>query len=228
MCMPASEHSVNRFYTTITACQAGLSPAYKEVIDTASQTITISMVNLSLVEMYLRALNKIGLPPAYQVLETPGENKLTGEQAANGHWELEIPFCYESVKPITLYVHNRRQQIIDDLNACFELDGRMELRPMECLVLQKAATAPGQPGEAAGGMTLYQLVHALNRSRYGVPVLDETNTGINRPTGITWSLMADLPALKKKLAQSGFSLEKATRVVEVFVLGNAKAGKVQA
>lgn len=204
-------------------------PAYKEVIDTASQTITISMVNLSLVEMYLRALNKIGLPPAYQVLETPGENRLTGEQpVTNGHWELVTPFCYESVKPITLYVHDRRQQVIDDLNACFDLDGRMELRPVECLVLQKAATAPGQPGEAAGGMTLYQLVHALNRSRYGVPVLNETNTGINLPTGITWPLIADLPALKKKLAQAGLSLEKATRVVEVFVLGNAKTGKVQA
>lgn len=214
MCMPETNLFAATCYTSITGYQPGLQPAYKETIDTAGRTIRVSMINLSVVDMYLRALNMIGLPPAYIV-------PLTGDEEVNRKDLVNQPlFCYGSVEPIDVPVSDRRQRMLSALNSYFSLDGRMERRRVECLVLTCATQYDifSPYSFTAGGITIHRLIHTLNHAWYNCPVLDETRMNSSHPVGITRRDLANITHLRLKIALHGFSLNKAERETEMFVL----------
>lgn len=182
------------------------------ILIAADSSIRYFAVNTRMVNQYAIATACKGLAfePKRRVLELP-DSKAFEYQKSEGYaadWEAKYAYCYERYFPkgtTTLQIH---QQLLKDLNAHFNLEGRIEEMPTDVLLLAKSVN-PSLPSPLlASGIKLMSWLAQVNRISALPWILN--NEGLN-----TKLMMPSLPAnltlaaIQKSLLPYGLQLKPA-------------------
>ncbi len=173
-----------------------------------------------------------------QVLGFQGNRVVQQGMPAYTGWNKDISYSYEITVPAGLPETDVKKLMLNDLNHFLGLYGRMEERPMACyeLVIRDRADLPLESGAIAtrallpvAGMRAFscitpdKLVNMLSEATLteSTKAIVVNATGIDYPIDVTLSgpaVRGDIPALMHDLSCTGFTLQPATRLMQVFVL----------
>ncbi|WP_344979903.1 TlpA disulfide reductase family protein [Compostibacter hankyongensis] len=221
-----------QYHTTLTGYLDGVSLETSELTDSDQHRIIISWINLPIISLYLKALDRsMAFPKSRMFLKVKSLDRFFYNSSAGYRdvWKKNNCYCYEAVLPDTLSRDQRLRKMKTDLDFYFGLQGSIEKRNTPCLVLKQAddvqkfhLRTEKEVSQIPHGYQLYisisALINNLNQTYYNLPVLDET--GFNDRRYLPLKEMENLSpdALRKTLTRHGLLLERKNRIIEMFVL----------
>ncbi len=216
------------FHSAFSNYMDGIGRRVKVVKDTLSKTTKISMLNVSMIQMYLNILE---LPPSFpksqMILNIKGKENLfyNPDTDYREEWNRENAFCYEAVMPIEADKKKYLLKILTDLDLFFNKNARVETRKVKCFVLYGDAanrTADTSQKEQANASRVHfsGLLYRLNDRFGSVPVINETANTRALQLQISSGSFESFSELKKELERYGISLKEEERELKVFVLSD--------
>lgn len=234
--IPEFSIPASKYYSSFTSYMDNVPRKSRTVVDSISKTVRVYMINASILEMYLKAFDlQVTFPKSKMIIDVRDPNLLSYKPGAlpKQEWKQENTYCYEGIFPQAISSALRKEKIRNDLNFYFNLNGRKEIRQVECLILVKEGegTKPYKTfinSKAASNenfTSAWSIVHKLNFSFYNKPVFDESGLPDSKYLFIHKESYSDLDKLKKELQQYGLNLIAEKREVEMFVLTQEKISK---
>ena len=192
-------------------------------------------INMSLVNILQIALGRIHLNRF--IIQAKDSFNLASNRSGGTNGIPDL-YSYEIILPRNYNENEYLHQLISDLGNAARLKIRIEKTPVECYVLKKlpvntrlqnkngnpvfSLPKPENPRLIMANQPLRRLINAINAGGgYKAPlIIDET--GITDPVDLTLktTTINDLPAIKKGLADYGFTLIKARRKVDMVVISD--------
>lgn len=229
-------------YSALTGFTEGVS-GYMSTVDSAKRTQIVSYRNRSILDLYLYSVDRTyKLKPKQILLEVQSPDRFVywKEHCSNTpyeEWKRQNAISYEASFPLTMPILARNEQMRKDLNRYLGLNGRIELRRLECLVLirtdrtihleykgahkENSLTGGAQQSGSRrlSGFSLEYLVRSLDEEQFGYPlVLDETHFTQNVDLRFEIEDLGDLEGLRKSLKKYGLDLVKKMTEIEVLLI----------
>ncbi|RYE50330.1 MAG: hypothetical protein EOP48_19965, partial [Sphingobacteriales bacterium] len=204
----------------------GIQSSYAVIPDTTRRMVVVSMINLSIAEMYFRILGKTWnySPPPSQVFLKVKDPKKVYFDASFGYkalWKNNHTYCYEGSFPAELSDQKRIQKILNDLNDYLGMQVKVEKRNVSCLLLKRLDHSTKLPSQASvnnGDISIDHFVFSMNRIFNNPPIIDETQIPKEvkskiRLTTIPSAIM-NLDSVNNVLEKDGLILVKGYRNLE--------------
>jgi len=221
------------YYSGVTGYLPGASSPWRFQTDSVKAFVRLLAINQSIPELYRYALNYSstkGLIKRFRLeLEDSSKyfyKKNWGYAAA---WRNQNSYCYEAILPLNTSREKVYSCMIDDLNKYFRLDGRMEKKCTDVLILIKKPVSndvminPDTPVLKKYSTSLF--VSYLDKID-GLPtVIDSTGGKEMINFKLNLSSWTNIPELRAALQRNGFDLVPAQREIDLFILteiGSAK------
>lgn len=223
-----NENGMLRYYL-LSGYKEGVKPIQmKLILDTATHTQRVVMVNLSIEEMLTR--DKIGKNLVFLDVKDPSKYRYNTSYGSQIEWMRKNAHSFELMMPDQM----KNPAVLADtlLHSLFNVKTRQEERVVRALVLKRTsakdkikATGGGQLIDNQNGhyanVHLSEFTNALENEGTS-PVIDETNYNglININLGITdWR---DLSVIRKALKKYHLELVEEDRNLNVFILSEEK------
>jgi thiol-disulfide isomerase/thioredoxin len=219
-------HPSNVFYSAFSGALDGVPTRSVMKVDSLKNVQRISMINMPILGMWLKALKLPGsFPPSHLLLQVKDSNRYI-YNAANSYrdqWRLRNTYCYEAVFPLEANEQQKAEKIKTDLQYYTGARATLEQRTTDCTVLVKKGNAAKALSDSAtkDGVKLVSittLLYQLNLHSIGVPVVNETGFAKEKylPLRINW--IENRQYLQEVLQQYGLYLDKQQRMQEMLVL----------
>lgn len=207
------------FYTAFTNYMPGIQKYNDITEDTARQVVHLSFINRSIIELYLLLYEHYHLPMSQVSVEDKIKNRLV-YNPANGYyddWRDKNFYCLDAILPANIPWPLQQKKLISDCNFFLGLQGRMEKRSVDCLVL-KNKNASNKKSSAGGGLRVGMITYLLNNVVGNVPVIDETTGTTYVTIPIPEQKVKEDEYLRKILAQYGLELVPEKRELGFLVI----------
>jgi Thiol-disulfide isomerase and thioredoxins len=210
--------SVNS-YTTIFKNIENVPPKFTEIKDTCNNIIRLSIINRSIIDLYLHSLKQFDFPSSHIILEVKDKDHFVYDgQTYPDAWMRDNTWCFESVMTLNTPVEKRQHLMQKAMDEYFHLHGRFEKRKVQCLVLKKAIAERSLNNEGQKTFSLEQLVYSLNHTLCAQPVFDETGLDRDEVKIQLEDPLPAIPSLNNALKKYGMQLITEEREVEMFII----------
>lgn len=209
--MLVSSPTVPKSYSIITGYINGASFKHTMLTDTTGQHVRTRLFNLSIINLYLRSYGLKTLPASFMILKVKDTSHYVFDKAIPA-WAKQNTYCYESLLPLTMQGKSM-PKLRSDLNAFFQVSGRMEKRKMICNVLVRNAT---QVSNTTFNTSIENVLALLNNRYFRIPWINES--GLTKIFIDPSMPVTDEEHFKKALEKSGISIKREERELDVFVL----------
>lgn len=215
-------------YAAVTSYMKGIPRKFGSVKDSLNKTVRDYNFNSSIIQTYYYAMSMIKPNPFWPVsnriiLEVKDRSKYLYDPKIgySEDWDMKNSICVEFVVADTASAAVRGRMIVEQLNRLLDLNGRLEKRKVNCLVITKTDQQTIQHPDTAAFFSkksVRDLIEWLNtsnliRNQYP-PIVDETSyTG-----ALSLNKWNDIPSLKAELQKQGFDINEGEREIETFIL----------
>lgn len=211
------------YHSVITGHLNGINPTEGIIVDEVKRTVRRYDINADITSLCVRAWNKT-LPILsskqfiYEVKDIT--RYIKPDSLFNETWNQANTYSYESVLPIS-YTKDQLADILkNDLKRYLKVEGYLEKRPIQCIIISKIATHKPNSVEKPNKtkITLLELVRQLNNTKTNIPfVIIDKGIG-NIPIPYIAGLSINLNDLKATLNSSGLQLSIQDKELEVFII----------
>jgi thiol-disulfide isomerase/thioredoxin len=226
--IPDFSYPADVTYSTVTSYMDDIPEKFTSVQDTVRGIRRISMINVPIVDLYVRALYGYGLRPAFIKLPELLKDHLAYDVTTEftREWRVENTFCYEGSFPIHTDITAIRKKMGADLDFYFGFHSEMENERIMCWVISRDSTIPSTPAiketEAANdgkpGITVEGLVYALNATYGTTPVIDESGYSKLFLHDLLPDEHTNIESVKNKLAEYGLLVTYQSRLTGALVI----------
>lgn len=241
------------FYSGFASYTDGISPGMHKQVDTINKSIRYNQFNLPILSLYSISLKGTYVFNNPKLCDLNVENRslfvYAYEEGYKDTWVSNNYYTYEAVLPVSLPDSLIMQKLKNDLDIFFDLESKIEMKNMPCLILRKddrLGTVPkstkelprheitrsktGEYQYMQKNSSLFYLAFTLNNHTWlnELPlVIDET--GINYPIDLELQIgtsVQNIDDWKEQLNKYGLDLVPETRKVEVLVITEKKTKRI--
>ncbi|TCD02728.1 TlpA family protein disulfide reductase [Pedobacter psychroterrae] len=218
------------FQSTLTGRAQGVDYSiYKETVDSLSGNIRISIINLSIIELYLKLSDRVwyfGFPASHVITDNGRKSRYFHDKSfgSKESWRENNTYCYEAIFPINLTKEERKEMIWSDLSRYFNINVSIRQEIMPCWIIKKLDTGPITPPMPSGekGTPISSFVKNMNWIYSNPPVINETGSGSSGAGNIRLNVpdevLRHFDPLRACLNKQGFDLIKGERKIEVCMI----------
>lgn len=212
------------YYSTLTSHMPDVPERFTIQKDSGKSQLRISMINVPVIDLYMRTLYGVGLKPSFIILKVADTNKYryNKNEGYYQQWLLKNTYCYEGLFPLNTKKEDIKNRIKNDLDFYLQLDGKMIKKNVSCWVISKISdSSPVKKNSAVKNLvpsenaSIDDILFFLNKDFGDTPAIDETGYGEVKLEGLRWSECTDIAVLKKKLKESGFQIKLTTRIIDM-------------
>jgi len=222
--IPDFSYPAHVSYSVVTSYMDNVPWRYNIVRDTINDVIRISFINVPVLALYTDILYDGLLRPAFISLHVSDTSRYAYQPGGEltQEWIRKNTYCYEGSFPLDFSLDSIKRKIVRDLNFYFQLNGSMQKKEVQCLVIVRDNTSgisnPVKKYNAENGKSLQSVVFDLNGHYGAMPVIDESGCGELKLHGISINELIDIPTLRKKLKDYGLKIITAYRTINMFLL----------
>lgn len=222
------ESSSLRRYAIVTGYMKEIPRKFGSVIDTISKTVRDYNFNSPIIDVYYNAMSMVKPFPFWPVsnriiLEVKDKGKYFHDPTKmyEEDWNMKNVICFESIVSDTTTAPVRGKMIVEQLNRLLNLNGRLEKRKVNCLIITKIGKHVLEDADTTAFFNdrpVSELINWLNTSnliknQYPT-IVDETDY----EGTLSLNEWKDIDSLRIELQRSGFDLKEDDREIEMFVL----------
>ncbi|MDQ2719432.1 MAG: TlpA family protein disulfide reductase [Bacteroidota bacterium] len=209
------------FYTSMVNYMPGVQKYSEISLDNLKKRTHVSLINYRIIDFYLLLFQRFNFPMSHVSLQIKDKDRLV-YNPANGYYEDWVEknfYCMDAMLPGNISWPLQQEKLIDDCNFYFGLQGKMQKRTVDCLVLRnKNSSAINTKNERGAGLRVGMITHLLNNEVGTTPVIDETTGTTYVTIPITEQQLTDKGYLRKMLGQYGLELIPEKRELEFLVV----------
>ncbi|HEU5054504.1 MAG TPA: TlpA disulfide reductase family protein [Hanamia sp.] len=179
--VPALSYPTSISYSAVTAYMDNVPSRYKEVKDSLRKVISISMINLPLIDLYRKAFSVPHLAPAFILLSTHNRERFIYSKQLGYYkeWLQKNTFCYQGVFPMNRPSSSIQKKIISDLDFYLGLHATLKSDTVNCWVIKKLpgkTTVNKKPvnGDPESNASIDDILFFLNKDFGNTPVINES------------------------------------------------------
>jgi thiol-disulfide isomerase/thioredoxin len=224
--IPDLSYPSNVWYSSVTGYLDNVPESYKTYKDSVKNTLHISMINVPVIDLYKRVLYGRRLAPAFIQLKVANISDYS-YNPKNGYyhdWLEKNAYCYDARFPLTATDSVIKNKMAADLDFFLGLHGRVINKEGWCWVItnSKNASTVAQKNvtdsaflEPSHNASLDDIIYFMNKDFGNTPAIDLTGEGERRLPGLNWSDCTNIPVLKKKLRENGYSITHTQRMLTI-------------
>jgi len=225
--IPDLSYPLTKGYSAVTSYLDNVPWRYTATRDTSNNMLRISIINVPIIDLYIKTLYGDQLRPAFILLNVSDTSRYAYKMGyeLSHEWIRKNTYCYEGSFPLNYSATAIKRKIGNDLDFYFQLHGRMEKKDLLCWViardssLQLASLDKIKASEnAQGGKSIESVVFDLNGSYGTTPVIDESGLGEIKLHGLSEDEYSNIPMLRKKLKEYGLKITAENRTIDVLVI----------
>ncbi|MEJ7778956.1 MAG: redoxin domain-containing protein [Daejeonella sp.] len=223
------------YYSQLSPYLPGVAPGYGVEVDSLNKTVRTWIVNFPAYKICLMAFGRfLGLPANQMLWEVQDKSKYVYDEKEQYKdvWNRANSYCYESILPIDISTAERMNRVRLDLNNFLNLNGRLEKRNVDALVLEFSRdklpiSVGGKPKQTLHrsdttkvlrNSSLSNISWEMNNFVQNPPVLFDKSINPRVDLDLPVESMTDVESIRNALAPYGITLKSAKRDVEFFVL----------
>jgi len=214
-CLPAT-----KWYTSVSGFMPGIQKHSVMEKDTVQHTLHVSLINRGIIELYLLLYQRFDFPMSQVLLQVKDKNRLV-YNTFNGYyddWQDANFYCVDAIVPSSLPPQQVRQKLLGDVNFYLGMQGTMQRRTVDCLVLKNKSENLPVKTSSREGIRLGMVTYLLNNRVGATPLIDETTGTTYTNLPIKEEQVADDAYLRKLLDAYGFTLVHEQRELEFLVI----------
>ncbi|KAA9038738.1 TlpA family protein disulfide reductase [Ginsengibacter hankyongi] len=224
--IPDFSYPASVMYSALTSYMDNVPERFTTVIDTVRGIRRISMVNVPVVDLYMRALYGPRLQPAFIQLGMADKSRyayIRGKPVSR-EWLQKNAWCYEASFATSLPIEAITRKINEDLDFYLQLHGRLEKRVMPCWVISANSTLTVTARDIAvsptqgAGSSLESIIYSLNNNYGNIPVIDESGLGNMILKKISGAEDISVPLLQEMLKCHGLQIKFTDRLLTILVI----------
>jgi thiol-disulfide isomerase/thioredoxin len=225
--IPDLSYPLTTSYSAVTSYLDNVPWRYTTTRDTSNNTLRVSIINVPIIDLYIRTLYGDQLRPAFILLNVSDTNRYAYKMGSelSQEWIRNNTYCYEGSFPLNYPTSAIKRKIGNDLDFYFQLHGRMEEKDLLCWIITRDSSLQlvsldkiKASENAQGGKSIESVAFDLN-GRYGsTPVIDESGFGEIKLHGLSKDEYSNIPVLRKKLKEYGLKITAENRTVDVLVI----------
>jgi thiol-disulfide isomerase/thioredoxin len=221
--IPDFSYPVSTAYNAVTSYMDNVPFRYTKVRDTSKNIVRISMINIPILDLYMRIFGE-KLAPAFILLKVSDSNRYEYRETEDNYheWLTKNTYCYEGSFPMNFSDSDIKKKIISDLDFYLGLQGKMIKRNIACWVICKSSDEPPfqkkyvpKNFDPSNNASVNDILFFMNKNFNSIPVIDETGNGELKIQGLQWSECTNIPFLKKKLKEYGLEINLMNRSVDM-------------
>jgi thiol-disulfide isomerase/thioredoxin len=209
---------------------SGVPDSFKEVIDSISGTVKVGMINMSIVNMFLKACDQsLALPKSLIKVELKDSSRFFYNSSTDyqDEWKRHNTFCYEAAFPLNLTRGERNEKIREDLIYYTGLNGRMQVKATRCFVLiplqgailNNDSAAFKENGKSLKKTTISDLIYLINhKNDVGFPAFNDSGFPSKTVLYLTRESYSNVELLTKELKKYNIDAQVRERGVNTFIL----------
>lgn len=222
----------NSYYSTLTSHMPDVPERFIVQKDSGKNILRMAMINVPIIDLYMRALYGVGLKPAFIILNVPDTSKYqyNANQGYYQKWLLKNTFCYEALFPLNTNKEEIKNRIKNDLDFYLGLQGRMIKKNVPCWVISKTSNASViKKNKSVSNLdplknaSINDILFYLNKDFGNTPAIDETGFGELKLQGLLRSQCTDIGIVKRKLNEYGLDISKSLRTIDMMVISEKKS-----
>jgi len=208
------------FYTAFTNYMPGIQKYNDISEDSARHVLHVSFINRSIIELYLLLYQHFHLPLSQVSAGVKAWNRLVYNPADGYYddWMDKNFYCMDALIPEGTPWPLLQKKLVSDCNFFLGLQGKMEKRLVDCLVLKNKNASINKKAGKGNGLRVGMITYLLNNVLGNVPVIDETTGTTYLTIPIPEQKVKEGPYLSKALAQYGLELVPEKRELEFLVI----------
>ena len=174
--IPESALPSHSFYTAFVNYMPGVQNYNDIIVDSINHIVHINMINRSIIELYLLLYQRSHFPMSQVLLHVKDRDRLVYNPAKGYYedWVEKNLYCLDAILPANIPPLAQREKLISDCNFYLGLQGEMEKRNVDCLVLRnKESFAKNMKAKGGEGLRIGMIAYLLNNKVGAIPVLIE-------------------------------------------------------
>ena len=214
-CLPA-----NKWYTSVSGFMPGIQKHSLIEKDTVQNILHLCLTNRSIIELYLLLYQRYNFPMSQVLVQIKDKSRIVYNPAQGYYdaWQKANFYCVDAIVPSSLPPRLVREKLLCDVNFYLGLQGTMQRRTVDCLILKnKSANLPAKVASEKG-IHLGMVTYLLNNRVGATPLIDETTGTTYITLPIKEEQVADNAYLRKLLNAYGFELIHEQRELEFLVI----------
>ena len=222
--IPDFSYPASTAYSAVTSYLDHVPLRYTTIRDTAKNMVRISMINVPIVNLYMRVLSDKKLAPTFILLKVADTNRFQYNENDGYYqeWLRKNTYCYEGSFPMNFPDSLIKKKICNDLDFYLGLHAKMIKRNSPCWVISKSSEgAPVHKNnfsknfDPSHNASVNDILFFLNKNFGSTPAIDETGNGEIKIQGLEWSQCTNIPILNKKLREYGLEINLANRTINM-------------
>lgn len=220
------------YYTSFSSYMPNVATRITAQNDSVKNIFRISMINVPIIDLYMRILNGSRLKPSFIILKVTDSTRYQYDKTQGFYqeWLLKNTYCYEAVFPLNMPKEEVKSKIKNDLDFYLSLDGKMIKKQVECWVISKSpdegkikiSEVPNNI-DPAKNASINDILYYMNKDFGNIPCIDETGCGQLKIKGLARSECTDLAILKIKLKEYGLRITKSLRYIDMMIISENKS-----
>lgn len=211
-------------YSAVSSYLDNVPWRYTTTKDTVNNILRISIINVPILDLYIKTLCGGQLPPAFITLNVSDTDSYVYNEAAESphDWIRKNTYCYEGSFPLNYPLSVIRQKIGNDLDFYFKLHGRMVKKKIACWIISNAPASSliqknnlVHISNPSDNSSINDIIFYMNKNFGNTPAIDETGNGELRIQGLNRSQCTNIPLLKKKLHEYGLQITLKNMLVDM-------------
>ena len=227
--IPDFSYPASKMYSIVTSCMNNVSRRFSISYDTSLNQVRISMINLSILDLYEHALFGAEIRPAFIKLNVADTGRYVYQKQKTflHDWRLRNSYSYEGAFPMNFTEDQIKSKIVNDLDLFLSMEGRVETNIISCWVISNDSSveAYNYSKSAISGsntiprpVSINSITFYLNGKFGTVPVFDETGKGDLKIKGLEQKDYTNIPVLAAKLSQYQMKITRQNRQVRMLVI----------
>jgi len=225
------------YYSAFTPHLKGVATRSSRIVDSNRNMITVRFINFDIMSLYLYTqTGNTGFPLSHILIESKAPQKFRFRNTGEYHdvWDEDNTFCYEAKFNINTSKESIKKKARNDLDFYLMVNGRVETRKTNCLLLVKDSTVTNTSAkkdrrlpfksknvsEQFRFLSANDIVASLNNNDlfFSTPLFNGINDSLRNRVVLTANSLLDLQVLKKELKNQGLLLSPTTREVDMLVI----------
>lgn len=219
--IPEFSFPASAFYTSVVSYMPGVQKHNQIAVDPIKNTTHVSLINYSIIDLYLLLYQRYNFPVSHVLLQVKNSERLVYNPAKGYYddWQEKNFYCIDAMLPANVPWLSQQDKLIGDCNFYLGLQGKMENRSVDCLVLRnKKNTIINATGKGKDGLRVGMIIYLMNNKAGVMPVIDETSGTTYTMIPVTEKEVANNAYFRKILDRYGLEFITEKREIEFLVI----------
>ena len=227
--IPDFSFPANSSYSTVTSYLENVPERFTAIRDTTKNILRISMINVPILDLYIRTLYGTQLRSAFISLDIADTDRYTYKEGTGYYheWLKQNTYCYEGSFPLNYSDSAIKKKISSDLDFYLQLHGEMVKRDVSCWVITKDSSLSSihkNTKERLPNTVSLDDILFYNNNDYGdIPTLNESGISELWIQGLQKNQYTNIPVLREKLREYGLEITRRNRLIDMLVITENKS-----